>query len=50
VDKSIANKSKEEIGDLIKAEKETYKAIEKEDRSKVMDDIVQGEAKLKNKN
>jgi DNA-binding XRE family transcriptional regulator len=51
VDKSIANKSKEELGDLIKAEKETYKALEKEDRSKVLDDIVQGEAKLKkNKN
>jgi len=47
VDKSIANKSKEELGELIKAEKETYKALEKEDRSRVLDDITEGEYALK---
>jgi len=47
VDKSLAARPKEELGELIKLEKEAHKAQEKEDRSRVLDDITQGETKLK---
>jgi len=46
VDKSLAKKSKKELRELIKNEKDAYKAQEKEDRSKVLDDVAK-EQKLK---
>jgi ribosomal protein L10 len=46
VDKSLAKKSKKELRELIKNEKDAYKAQEKEDRSKVLGDVTKDQ-KLK---
>jgi len=46
VDKSLSKKSKKELRELIKKEKEAYKAQEKEDRTKVLGDVTK-EQKLK---
>lgn len=47
VEKSLSKKSKKELNELIKNEKEAYKAQEKEDRSKVLDDVTKQDKKLK---
>jgi len=44
--KSLTSRPKEELSEIIKAEKEAYRAQEKEDRSKVLDDVTK-EQKLK---
>jgi len=50
VDKSLAKKSKKELRELIKNEKDAYKAQEKDDRTKVMGDVTKDQKLKKSRN